>query len=138
VERPAGDVSRQLPWRKDGRSGYFIRQNRGKLGISLDLRKPEAIDALWRLVEQADVVIDGFGPGVLAKFGFTYETMSARNERIIVCELSAVGRSGVLGGSRGYDQIGASYSGVAYTAGDDSGHPSIMPSVALGDAGMGI
>lgn len=138
IERPTGDVSRQLPWRVNGRSGYFVQQNRGKLGVSLDLRKEDATELLWRLVEKADVVIDGFGPGVLEKFGFTYSTMSSRNPKIIVCELSAVGRSGSLGASRGYDQVGACYSGVAYTAGDDNGGPSIMPSVALGDAGMGM
>jgi crotonobetainyl-CoA:carnitine CoA-transferase CaiB-like acyl-CoA transferase len=138
VERPSGDVSRQQLWRVNGRSGYFVQQNRGKYGVALDLRLPEGVELLWKLVERADVLIDGFGPGVLQKFGFTYETMSARNERIIVCELSALGRSGELGAVRGYDQVGACYSGVAYTSSDGSGGPSIMPSVALGDSAMGL
>lgn len=138
VERPSGDVSRQQLWRVGGRSGYFVQQNRGKHGVSLDLRTAEGVDLLWRLVERADVVLDGFGPGVLAKYGFTYETMSARNQRIIVCELSALGRTGELGKVRGYDQVGACYSGVAYTSSDGAGGPSIMPSVALGDSAMGL
>src|SRR5262249_37671783 len=73
-----------------------------------------------------------------AKYGFNYDTMSARNERIIVCELSALGRSGELGKVRGYDQVGACYSGVAYTASGGAGGPSIMPSVALGDSATGL
>lgn len=138
VERPSGDVSRQQLWRVNGRSGYFVQQNRGKYGVSLDLRRAEGVELLWRLIERADVVIDGFGPGVLEKFGFTYQTMSARNERIIVCQLSALGRTGELGAVRGYDQVGACYSGVAYTSSDGAGGPSIMPSVALGDSAMGL
>ena len=137
VERPSGDVSRQQLWRTNGRSGYFVQQNRGKQGVSIDLRTPEGVELLWRLVERADVLLDGFAPGVLAKYGFSYDTMSARNERIVVCELSALGRSGELGSVRGYDQVGACYSGVAYTSSDGTG-PSIMPSVALGDSAMGL
>jgi len=139
VERPpTGDVSRQQLWRVDGRSGYFVQQNRGKYGVRLDLSSVEGAELLWRLVERADVLLDGFRPGVLRKFGFTYETMSARNSRIIVCELSALGRTGELGSVRGYDQVGACYSGVAYTSADGAGGPSIMPSVALGDSAMGL
>lgn len=138
VERPTGDVSRQQLWRVGGRSGYFVQQNRGKYGVSIDLRTAEGVELLWRLVERADVLLDGFAPGVLAKYGFTYETMAARNERVIVCELSALGRTGELGSVRGYDQVGACYSGVAYTASDGAGGPSIMPSVALGDSAMGL
>lgn len=134
VERPGGDVSRQLPWRVNGKSGYFVQQNRGKLGVSVDLRSDDGVELLWRLIASADVLIDGFGPGVLAKFGFSYQTMSERNQRIIVCELSALGRGGSLGAARGYDQIGACYSGVAYTAGEGAA----LPSVALGDSAMGI
>lgn len=139
VERPpAGDSSRQQLWRVGGRSGYFVQQNRGKHGVSIDLRSAEGTELLWRLVERADVLLDGFRPGVLRDFGFTYETMSARNPRIIVCELSALGRTGELGSVRGYDQVGACYSGVAYTSSDGAGGPSIMPSVALGDSAMGL
>jgi crotonobetainyl-CoA:carnitine CoA-transferase CaiB-like acyl-CoA transferase len=133
VERPTGDTSRQQVWRVGGRSGYYVQMNRGKYGLSVDLRSPGGTDLLWRLVERADVLLDAFAPGVLAKYGFTYEAMSARNERIVVCEFSAVGRSGELGDVRGYDQIGACYSGVAYLAPD-----SVLPSVALGDSTMGI
>lgn len=137
VERPGGEVSRQLPWRVDGRSGYFVQQNRGKLGVGLDLRTPNGRKFLWRLVERADVMIDGFAPGTLEKYGFTYPSMSKRNSRIIVCELSALGRDGPLGYARGYDQIGACYSGVAYTTSSGDA-PPIMPSVAMGDAMMAL
>lgn len=137
VERPGGEVSRQLPWRISGRSGYFVQQNRGKLGVGLDLKTEVGRDLLWKLVERADVLIDGFAPGTLQKYGYSYSSMSARNERIIVCELSALGRDGPLGRARGYDQIGACYSGVAYTTSSGEAAP-IMPSVAMGDAMMAL
>jgi crotonobetainyl-CoA:carnitine CoA-transferase CaiB-like acyl-CoA transferase len=137
VERPGGEVSRQLPWRVNGRSGYFVQQNRGKLGVGIDLKTEGGRDLLWSLVEQADVLIDGFAPGTLEKYGFSYPSMSARNQRIIVCELSALGRDGPLGRARGYDQIGACYSGVAYTTSSGDA-PPIMPSVAMGDAMMAL
>jgi CoA:oxalate CoA-transferase len=137
VERPTGDISRQLPWRLGGRSGYFTQQNRGKLGVSADLRTDAGRQLLWDLIGHADVLVDGFAPGVLAGFGFSRQAMFARNERLVLCELSAVGRSGALGGLRGYDAIGASFSGVAYTS-STVDHPPAMPSVAMGDAMMGL
>jgi CoA:oxalate CoA-transferase len=138
VERPGGEISRQLPWRSSGRSAYFVQMNRGKLGVMLDLRSDDDAQTLWRLVAEADVVIDGFGPGVLDRFGFDGEAMLRRNERLILCEMSALGREGELGSLRGYDQVGASYSGVAYTAGDQAGGAPAMPPVAMGDAMMGM
>jgi crotonobetainyl-CoA:carnitine CoA-transferase CaiB-like acyl-CoA transferase len=138
VERPDGDVSRQLPWRVNGRSGYFVQQNRGKLGVSIDLKSAGGVDALWSLIRRADVLLDGFGPGVLSRFGFDYAALSEANPRLVVCEMSALGRGGGLGDIRGYDAVGAAYSGVAYTAGSRDGGVPVMPSVALGDSMMGM
>ena len=137
VERPTGDISRQLPWRLGGRSGYFVQQNRGKLGAALDLSTDAGAQLLWSLIDHADVLVDGFAPGVLAGFGFSREALMQRNTRLVLCELSAMGRSGVLGTLRGYDAIGASFAGVAYTSSTIT-NPPAMPSVAMGDAMMGI
>jgi len=137
VERPGGEVSRQLPWRINGRSGYFVQQNRGKFGVCIDLQTDEGKVLLWRLIERVDVLIDGFGPGVLERFGFSYQEMASRNDGLIVCEMSALGRSGPLGSVRGYDPIGACYSGVAYTT-SSADEPPVIPSVAMGDAMMAL
>lgn len=138
VERPpGGDVSRQLRYRKNDRSGYYVQQNRGKQSICLDLAEEQGRDVLWRLIDAADVLIDGFAPGALARLGFGFDIVAARNPRIIVCELSTLGRDGTASTVRGYDPIGACYAGVAYTAADTTGLP-ILPSVAMGDAMMGL
>lgn len=137
VERPDGDLSRALPWIVDGHSGYFIQQNRGKLGLSMNLKSEDGRALLWHLIENADVVIDGFSPGVLARLGFASDEMLARNGRLIICELSALGRGGALGDQRGYDPIGACWAGVAYAAGNEGDMP-VLPLVAMGDAMMGI
>ncbi len=137
VEGPGGDSSRQLVWRVDGRSGYFVQQNRGKLGVGIDLKTAEGKAALWRLIERADVLIDGYAQGVLERLGFAYGEMATRNESLILCELSALGRDGPLGHVRGYDQIGACMSGVAYTTASGDQPPG-MPNVAMGDAMMAL
>ena len=137
VERPGGDISRQLAWVANGRSGYFVQQNRGKLGVCIDLKASGGKELLWRLIERSDVLIDGFAAGVLAGLGFSAREMSKRNEALVICEISALGRSGPLGGARGYDYIGACFSGVAYTASSGDA-PPVMPNVAMGDAMMAM
>ncbi|MGH7917696.1 MAG: CoA transferase, partial [Candidatus Binataceae bacterium] len=64
---PMGDPSRLLPTIKNGRSGYFVQQNRGKKSLCLDLNQPQSLDILRELVTKVDIVVENFGPGVMHK-----------------------------------------------------------------------
>src|SRR5262249_43078125 len=81
---PGGDPSRLLPVIKDGRSGYFVQQNRGKQSLCLDLRHDDAIRIIHELVAKVDVVVENFGPGVMEKRKLSYADLKKVNPKIIM------------------------------------------------------
>ncbi|MEO1292804.1 MAG: CaiB/BaiF CoA-transferase family protein, partial [Pseudomonadota bacterium] len=88
VERPGtGDPSRFM-------ASFYEALNRGKRSRALDARKPDDRDALLALLDQADVFLEGFRPGKLAKFGLGWEDLSARNPQLIYCSISGFGQTG--------------------------------------------
>jgi len=105
------------------RSGYFAAYNAGKLSLSLNMRKPEAIEIVRRLVEQSDVLVEAFVPGVMGRWGLTYEQVSAWNPRIIMASHSLQGQSGPHSRHRGYGQIASSMSGWYDLTGEEDGEP---------------
>ncbi|MHB8467898.1 MAG: CoA transferase, partial [Acidimicrobiales bacterium] len=78
----------------DGRSGYFIANNRGKRSITIDLRLPQGREVFLRLIEQADVLITNFTPGTMEAWGLGYSDASARNPRLIYATGSTFGPEG--------------------------------------------
>ena len=95
---PGGDPSRMLPLVRDGRSVYFVQQNRGKRSLCLDLSKREALDILRGLASKVDVVVENFGPGVLDKRGLGYDELVKVKPDLIMASISAFGRTGPLSG----------------------------------------
>lgn len=137
VETPSGDPSRNLPYLKNDRSGYFIQQNRGKECVCLDLRSHEGLNVLNSLLEHADVLVENFRPGVLDDLGLGWPALQDINPRLILCSVTALGHGGPLSKRPGYDTIGAAYSGVASVSGPPDG-PPMMPSAAIGDVTTGV
>jgi crotonobetainyl-CoA:carnitine CoA-transferase CaiB-like acyl-CoA transferase len=137
VEPPRGEVARQLPWIRDGRSGYFIQQNRGKRSLCVDVKSDEGRELLERLIPQVDVVTENFRPGVIERLGFGYERLRELNPKIILCSVSALGQEGELATKPGYDTVGAAYAGFAFMTGSLESGPS-MPTPAFGDSSTGI
>src|ERR1700756_4129028 len=77
IEPPRGDVSRlAVPINPNGVTGYYAQQNAGKRNISIDLNKAEAKAIAWRLVEDADILVENFRPGTLGSFGFDYQSVA--------------------------------------------------------------
>src|SRR5207248_302665 len=72
---------------------FFLSSNRSKKSIAIDLKKPEGLAALKRLLPKADVVIDNFRPGVMDKMGIGFEQLSSTYPRIICCSISGFGSS---------------------------------------------
>lgn len=95
VEPPMCDVSRfAAPVSAEGVSGYYAQQNAGKKNISIDLNHPEAQALALKLCDEADILVENFRPGALAAFGLDYETLSARNPKLIYASISGYGQTG--------------------------------------------
>lgn len=94
VESPDGDYTRGAEPMRGGRSAYFAELNNGKSGIMLDLKQPRGRDAAVALAGEADVIVQNFRPGVLARYGLDYATLSARLPRIVYCSVSGYGQDG--------------------------------------------
>jgi len=136
-QAPMGDPSRLLPVVKAGRSAYFVQQNRGKKSLCLDLQKPESIEILRSLVAKVDIVVENFGPGVMKKKGFDYDSLKQINPRIIMASISAFGRTGPLAHKTGYDFIAQAFSGIMHMNGMPDGPPMFV-GVPLADVGSGV
>jgi formyl-CoA transferase len=78
-----------------GVSAPFLAVNRNKRGIALDLKRPEGVAILKRLVATADVLVENYRPGVARRLGVDYETLSAINPRLIYCSISGFGQTDV-------------------------------------------
>lgn len=120
---PNGEASRSLPYLRNGRSGYYIQQNRGKKSIAIDRKDPRSIELLKKVLEKCDVLVENFAPGAIARLGFAWEVVHALNPRLIMGSISAFGQSGPLSSLPGYDYIGAAYAGVLSMIGEPDGPP---------------
>jgi len=123
---PGGDPSRLLPFVRDGRSAYFVQQNRGKRSFCVDLSKQEAVALLRALAAKADVVVENFGPGVLDKRGLGYADLRSSHPELIMASISAFGRSGPLAGKVGFDLMAQAFSGICHMTGDPAGPPQFV------------
>ena len=135
---PHGDDSRMWgpPFHHDI-STYFLSVNRNKQSLGLNLKAPEGKDVLWKLIERADVVVENFRPGVLARLGFGYEDVRRRNNRIIYCSVSGFGQTGPYRLRSGYDVIAQGESGLMDLTGYSDGPPAKMGS-SLADIVAGL
>ena len=111
VEPPEGDNLRNYPSTLPRESRAFLGVNRNKRGIALDLKHPDGLAVLARMVEQADVLVHNFRPSVPARLGIDCERMQALNPRLIYCTLTGYGDTGPLKDRAGIDRIRKAYGG---------------------------
>lgn len=126
VEPPSGDAGRKLgpPWYFDRESAVYVAFNRNKRGICLDLKMPGGLKVAQRLIDDADVLVESFRPGVLERFGLGYKAVSVRNPKIIYCSISAYGSTGDSAKLAGVDGIIQAASGLMTLLGEDGQPPS--------------
>jgi crotonobetainyl-CoA:carnitine CoA-transferase CaiB-like acyl-CoA transferase len=134
---PDGDRCRGIPYMKNGRSGYFVQQNRGKLSLCIDVRAEAGKAILRELIPKMDVLVENFAPGVISRLGFDYPKVRELNSNIIMCSVSTFGQNGPLANDPGYDYIGQAYAGVTWLSGEDGG-PHYPPMLAVGDVSTGV
>lgn len=117
VERPkSGDLARVLGGDPDrnaaGMGISFLAQNAGKKSITLDMKHPRGKDLLKQLVRGADVLVENFRPGVMARLGLDYEVLCQENPKLIYCAISGFGQTGPRHGDPAYDQIIQGFTGT--------------------------
>ncbi len=133
----AGDESRTWPPHKDGESAGFIVNNRNKRGIAVDLKTPEGVELVMRLVSRADVIVENFRTGTMEQFGLGYQTLAALNPRLVYCSVSAFGRTGPRAQEAGYEALMQAFSGIMSITGEPDG-PPVRCGVSFLDLTTGI
>ncbi len=137
VEDPnLGDYMRAFPPAKGGVGGRYLAVNRGKRSMVLDLKQAAGRAALLAMVEKADVVVESFRPGVMAKLGLAYEVLAARNPKIIMCSISGYGQTGPYTHRAGHDLDYIALAGVLAMTGPAHAGPQ-MPGVQIADLAGG-
>jgi crotonobetainyl-CoA:carnitine CoA-transferase CaiB-like acyl-CoA transferase len=126
IEPPDGDNLRKYPSTLQDESRAFIGVNRGKKGITLDLKQPEQHAVLLKLVREADVLVHNFRPGVPPRLGIDHERLSLINPRLIYCALTGYGETGPLKDKAGYDQVLQTMTGMCALQGKRGGAPEII------------
>lgn len=147
IERPGyGDSAREmapiLPG-KDGEktSGYFLRFNRNKQSVSLDINNPEGIEILKGLIAKSDIIVENFRPGMMDKLGLNYQVIQDLNPRAVYVAISGFGRhprkQGPFADRLAYDIVAQAMGGLMHLAGQKDGPPTWL-GVAVGDVVTGI
>jgi crotonobetainyl-CoA:carnitine CoA-transferase CaiB-like acyl-CoA transferase len=138
IEEPShGDDARAWAPLIQGSGSFFLALNRSKKSVALDLKSPDGADALRRLVETADVLVENFRPGSLAELGFDYTAMSALNPRLIYCSISGYGQTGPAAQLPGYDAVIQGEAGIMDMTGFPDGAPARV-GVAITDYLAGL
>jgi crotonobetainyl-CoA:carnitine CoA-transferase CaiB-like acyl-CoA transferase len=132
-----GDESRTWPPHKDGEAAAYLLFNRNKRGIALDLKTPEAVEVVKRLVKTADVLVENFRTGTMEAFGLGYDVLARINPRLVYCSVSAFGRTGPRKDSPGYEALMQAFSGIMSITGEPGG-PPVRAGVSFLDLTTGI
>lgn len=137
IESAGGDDARHLGPFKNGESVYFATLNRGKRSIVLDLKDPADHDRFLALVREADVVVENFRPGVTARLGIDYETLSTVNPKLVYASISGFGQVGPFSKRPAYDLVVQAMSGIMASTGPVGGTPTRVGE-SLGDEAAGL
>jgi len=142
VEAPEGDDTRRwgppfIERDQDRSAAYFHATNRGKKSVTVDFRTAEGEETVRRLVAGADVVIENFKVGGLAKYGLDYAALSALNPRLICCSITGFGQTGPYAHRAGYDFIIQGMAGLMSVTGEPDGQPQKV-GVAVTDIFTGV
>lgn len=137
-ESTVGDNSRYFPYKAtDGRSAYYVQQNRGKKSVAVNLKSEKGKAIIRELIPKFDVLIENYSAGVISRLGFGWEDVKKLNPKMIMCSVSTFGQSGPLAHLPGYDYIAQGYSGVSAMIGDPQGPPALV-GLAIGDTSTGV
>jgi crotonobetainyl-CoA:carnitine CoA-transferase CaiB-like acyl-CoA transferase len=137
IERPgAGDFARAYDTRVRGQSSHFVWTNRSKESLTLDLKNPEAMAVLSRLLQSADVLVQNLAPGAAARMGLSFEALNPKHPKLIVCDISGYGEDGPYRDKKAYDLLIQSEAGMLSITGTPEDPSKTGNSIADIAAGM--
>jgi crotonobetainyl-CoA:carnitine CoA-transferase CaiB-like acyl-CoA transferase len=142
IEPFEGDGTRRLRPFANGeagpdRSAYFLAYNRNKLGLAINLKKPEGRDIVLRLAALSDVAMENFTPGVLDRLGLGFAALGARNPGLILCSISGFGQTGPYAHRPSYDGNAQAMGGICSINGEPGGEP-LRVANSIGDVGTAV
>jgi len=137
IEPPGGDPSRQMEPFEHGQSVWFRTTNRGKQSIVLDLKQQEDLQALYGLVQEADVFVEAFRPGVAKRLKVDYETLASLNPRLVYCSISAFGQDGPLAHHPAHDIAVEAFAGFM-SVNDGRDRQPVVPAVPAADVSASL
>jgi crotonobetainyl-CoA:carnitine CoA-transferase CaiB-like acyl-CoA transferase len=126
-----GDWARTLGTRYGSHSAFSIIGNLGKRSISVDLKSEAGKQVLWRLLKGADVFLEGFRPGAIRRLGFDYDTIAAREPRLLYLSISGFGQSGPLAERPAMDPVLQAYTGLMIENRGEDGIPHRVPVIVV-------
>ena len=135
--RFAGDKPRDPALKKSSQSTYYFQHNHSKKSLAVDIKQARGRDLVHALVAKIDIVVENFAPGVVARAGLGYDTLSAINPGLIMCSISLAGQTGPLSDKPGFDYMGAAYAGITAAIGESDRGPVQVP-IAIGDSATGV
>lgn len=136
---PGGDDTRRsVPPTQGGESAAFMIMNRNKRGIAVDLKSPAGRDALLKLIDGADVLIENYRKGTLERLGFGFEVLHERNPGLIYCSISGFGRTGPYAERGGFDLIAQGMSGIMSVTGEGPGRLPVKVGPPIADISAGM
>jgi crotonobetainyl-CoA:carnitine CoA-transferase CaiB-like acyl-CoA transferase len=130
--RGIGEPNRGIGQKRDGVSVYFANTHRGKLSVQLNLKNQAGLDMAMKLAAEADVIVEAFRPGVIARLGLGYEAVKAVNPDVVYISLSAFGQDGPYVKKPAHDLATEAYAGVLSTNLGFDGKPAI-PAIPAAD-----
>ncbi|WP_297843277.1 CaiB/BaiF CoA-transferase family protein [Pseudomonas sp.] len=137
VERPvSGDFARAYDDRVDGLASHFVWVNRSKESLALDLKQPEAQEILMKLLSEADVLVQNLAPGAAARLGLSFEALSAKNPKLIVCDISGYGEGGPYTEKKAYDLLIQSEAGFLSITGTPE--EQVKAGISIADIAAGM
>ena len=138
IEQPGkGDPARGWPPFLDGHSTYFLSVNRNKRSVTLDIHHPEGQGLLRRMARSADVFVENFKAGALARFGLDFPALQEVNRRLIYCAISGYGQTGPRRHEAGFDLTVQAESGIMSVTGEPDGPPT-KAGVPIADMTAGL
>jgi crotonobetainyl-CoA:carnitine CoA-transferase CaiB-like acyl-CoA transferase len=138
IERPPqGDEVRAFAPRLDGQSAHFAWLNRGKESLALDLKRPADRDTVLALVQDADVLVEQFRPGVMERLGLGYAALADRNPRLIYCSITGYGQNDARSMQAAHDLNYQASAGLLGLAAPQANGLPALPHVLLGDIAGG-
>jgi crotonobetainyl-CoA:carnitine CoA-transferase CaiB-like acyl-CoA transferase len=139
IEHPQrGDEARAWgPRFFEGGSVMFFAANTSKRSLALDVKQPDGMEALLRLVDRSDVFVQSMRPGTAERLGLGSDALRARNERLVYCSIGAFGRRGPLASQPGYDPLMQAFTGIVSVTGE-ADRPGVRVGTSLIDLGTGV